>query len=64
MAHEPELLNVGHGRLDASELSALLREASDELVVDIRRFPGSRRNPDVAREPLEARLAEDGIGYR
>ena len=64
MASEPQLLTVGHGRLDASELSALLHEASVKLVVDIRRFPGSRRNPDVAREPLEARLAEDGIGYR
>lgn len=63
MAHEPELLTVGHGRLDASGLSALLHEASVELVVDIRRFPGSRRNPDVAREPLEARLAQDGIDY-
>ena len=64
MASEPQLLTVGHGRLDASELSALLHEASVKLVVDIRRFPGSRRNPDVAREPLEALLGQDGIGYR
>lgn len=55
---------MGHGRLDASGLGSLLREARVEVVVDIRRFPGSRRNPDVAREPLEARLAQDGIGYR
>jgi uncharacterized protein (DUF488 family) len=64
VAHAPELLTVGHGRLDASELSALLHEASVELVVDIRRFPGSRRDPGLAREPLELRLAEGGIGYR
>ena len=64
MAREPELLTVGHGRLDGAGLSALLQAAAIGLVVDIRRFPGSRRNPDVAREPLEARLAEDGIRYR
>jgi uncharacterized protein (DUF488 family) len=59
-----DLLTVGHGRLDASGLSTLLHEASVTFVIDIRRFPGSRRNPDVAREPLEAQLARDGIGYR
>ncbi len=64
MAREPELLTVGHGRLDASGLSALLLAADVELVVDIRRFPGSRRNPEVAREPLEASLADAGIDYR
>jgi uncharacterized protein (DUF488 family) len=64
VAQQRELLTVGHGTLDASGLSALLQEASVELVVDIRRFPGSRRNPDVGREPLEARLAQDDIGYR
>ena len=64
MAREPELLTVGHGRLDGSGLSTLLKQAAVELVVDIRRFPGSRRDPGVAREPLAARLAEDDIAYR
>ncbi|KRC64603.1 hypothetical protein ASE12_07390 [Aeromicrobium sp. Root236] len=64
MTEGPELLTVGHGRLDGTELSALLLSAGVGLVVDIRRFPGSRHNPGVAREPLEARLADDGIGYR
>lgn len=64
MVRASELLTVGHGRLDGSQLSALLQQAAVDLVVDIRRFPGSRHNPDVAREPLEARLTEDGISYR
>jgi len=55
---------VGHGTLEGAELSALLKQAAVEQVVDIRRFPGSRRDPSVAREPLAARLAEDGIDYR
>jgi uncharacterized protein (DUF488 family) len=58
------VLTVGHGTLDGSAFAALLKTASVELVVDIRRFPGSRHNPGVAREPLEARLAQDGISYR
>ena len=64
MTRDLELLTVGHGRLDASQLGTLLQHASVELVVDIRRFPGSRRNPDIASGPLEARLDQDGIGYR
>ena len=64
MTEGRELLTVGHGRLEGAELSALLVSAGVDLVVDIRRFPGSRTNPGVAREPLEARLARDGIGYR
>ena len=64
MARATDVLTVGHGRLEGSQLSALLQQAAVDLVVDIRRFPGSRHNPDVAREPLETRLVEDGIGYR
>jgi uncharacterized protein (DUF488 family) len=33
-------------------------------VVDVRRFPGSRRHPHVAREELERWLPDAGIGYR
>ena len=58
------VLTVGHGTLDGSGFTTLLKAASVELVVDIRRFPGSRRNPEVGREPLEARLAQEGIDYR
>ncbi|GAA1624741.1 DUF488 domain-containing protein [Georgenia ruanii] len=58
------LLTVGHGRLDRPALVALLRGASVAEVVDVRRFPGSRANPDVRREALEAWLPAAGIGYR
>src|SRR3954466_5821518 len=34
------------------------------VVVDVRRFPGSRNNPDVAREALVEWLPASGIGYR
>lgn len=59
-----ELVTVGHGRLDGSALTELLRGAEVAAVVDVRRFPGSRNNPDVARTELEQSLPDAGIGYR
>jgi uncharacterized protein (DUF488 family) len=43
---------------------ALLREAAVPLLVDVRRFPGSRRYPQFAREALSRSLQEAGIVYR
>ena len=58
------LLTVGHGPQDRVALGARLRGAGVERLVDVRRFPGSRNNPDVSRESLERWLPEIGIGYR
>src|ERR687883_671860 len=55
---------IGHGTRPLEELVATLAEARVETLVDVRRFPGSRRNPQFGREPLEAALAAAGIGYR
>jgi len=33
------------------------------MLVDVRAFPVSRRNPQFSRGPLSATLAEAGIGY-
>jgi uncharacterized protein (DUF488 family) len=59
-----ELLTVGHAALDRGALGALLRGAGVTDLVDVRRFPGSRSNPDVRREALEQWLPEAGIAYR
>ena len=59
-----ELLTVGHGTAQAEELIELLVAARVGLIVDVRRFPGSRRDPGVGREALSASLPEAGIGYR
>jgi uncharacterized protein (DUF488 family) len=58
------LLTVGHGADDRSALGGRLRAAGVELVVDVRRFPGSSRNPDVRREALAEWLPAAGVGYR
>lgn len=55
---------VGHSTRSAEELVALLRENDVELLVDVRRHPGSRRHPQFNRGELEETLAEGGIDYR
>ncbi|HEX5596591.1 MAG TPA: DUF488 domain-containing protein, partial [Micromonosporaceae bacterium] len=60
----PALLTVGHGSLDRNQFGELLTEAGVQSIVDVRRFPGSRRNPDVSREALERWLPEIGLRYR
>ena len=58
------LLTVGHGPEDRHRLGARLAGAGVTSLVDIRRYPGSRNNPDVGRESLEEWLPTMGIGYR
>ena len=58
------VLTIGHGRLSADELTTLLRDSAVAAVVDVRRFPGSRRHPQFRREELEEWLPAAGIAYR
>ena len=43
---------------------AVLREAGVRTLVDVRRFPGSRHNPQFNKPALEAVLKDGGIAYR
>ncbi len=58
------LLTVGHGAEDRDALGARLTAAGVDRIVDVRRFPGSRSNPDVRSDALEEWLPAAGIGYR
>jgi uncharacterized protein (DUF488 family) len=58
------ILTIGHGRREGAELVACLREAEVATLVDVRRYPGSRRNPQFNQTNLAATLAEAGIEYR
>ena len=60
----PPLLTFGHGRLERATLATLLEAAGVELVVDVRRFPGSRANAAAARGEVPDLLTELGLGYR
>lgn len=54
---------IGHGRRPVEELVECLRKASIETLVDVRRFPSSRRNPQFNQPTLAATLADAGIPY-
>jgi hypothetical protein len=54
---------IGHGTRTADELLATLHEAGVETLVDVRRFPGSRRNPQFSQAALAAELESAGIAY-
>jgi Domain of unknown function DUF488 len=54
---------VGHGTRPLAELVEMLVEASVETLVDVRRFPGSRRNPQFNVRPLSDAFAAAGIVY-
>jgi uncharacterized protein (DUF488 family) len=58
------VFTIGHSTRTIEDFLALLREAQIECVVDVRRFPMSRRHPQFNAEPLAAVLAAAGIGYR
>ena len=58
------LLTVGHGPQDRPALGARLAVAGIDQLIDVRRFPGSRSNPDVRREALAEWLPAAGVGYR
>ena len=60
----PPVTTVGHGTLGADEFATLLREAHIEGILDVRRFPGSRRHPHFARDEVAQWLPERGIAYR
>jgi len=55
---------VGHGTAEADDLGELLRGAGVTEVVDVRRFPGSRRHPQFSAEAMASWLPGHGVGYR
>ena len=58
------IYTIGHSTRSLDELVALLRENGIDLLVDVRRFPGSKRYPHFGKDQLEASLPHAGIEYR
>ena len=59
-----EILTVGHSNHEEAAFVELLRGAGVELIADVRRHPGSRRQPHFERTALAGVLLEAGIEYR
>jgi uncharacterized protein (DUF488 family) len=58
------VFTIGHGTRRLDELVACLLDAEITTLVDVRRFPGSRRHPHFGRGTLAEALVAAGIVYR
>ena len=59
----PTLYTVGHGARSIEDFVAILRDAGIQVLVDVRRYPGSRRHPHFGRDALSRQLLTEGIRY-
>lgn len=57
------IYTVGHGSRTPEELIDTLRAGGVERLVDVRRYPGSRRHPHFGRDALSEWLPAAGIEY-
>jgi uncharacterized protein (DUF488 family) len=58
-----KIYTVGHSTRSAPEFLALLAAHGIRRLVDVRRYPGSRRHPHFAREKLAPALEFEGVTY-
>ncbi|MFH1370469.1 MAG: DUF488 domain-containing protein [Planctomycetota bacterium] len=58
-----KLFTIGHSSRIFDDFLSLLSEFEISTLVDIRRFPGSRKFPHFNRQSLEATLPVSGIEY-
>jgi uncharacterized protein (DUF488 family) len=60
---QPHIFSIGHSSQPLDRFLDLLAQHRIEALVDIRRFPGSRKYPHWNHENLAASLQEAGIDY-
>jgi uncharacterized protein (DUF488 family) len=60
---EPQVFSMGHSNHPLDRLLGLLAQHRIEALVDIRRFPGSKKFPYLSQNNLAATLREAGIEY-
>jgi uncharacterized protein (DUF488 family) len=58
------VFTIGHGTRPVEELVECLDAAAVETLVDVRRYPGSRRNPQFNQDALAETLAKSNVAYR
>jgi uncharacterized protein (DUF488 family) len=59
----PVIRTIGHGTRTTDELVALLREAGVDTLIDVRRYPLGKRQPQFARERMAEDLSQRGVRY-
>ncbi|KXZ59502.1 hypothetical protein Mlaev_02233 [Microbacterium laevaniformans] len=59
-----QIFTIGHSSRTLTELLTLLAGSRIELVIDVRKLPGSTRYPQFDEDALSASLGETGIELR
>ena len=57
------ILTIGHSTRALADLIEMLRTHGVTLLVDVRRYPGSRRQPQFNKDPFAHALHDAGISY-
>ena len=57
------IYTIGHSTRELAAFLDLLAAHGVTQIVDVRRYPASRRHPHFAREPLAAALEAVGVAY-
>jgi uncharacterized protein (DUF488 family) len=63
MSSELQVFTIGHSSHPLGSFIWLLRKHGIEALVDIRRFPGSRKHPHFSRDNLAVALADEHMEY-
>src|SRR5947209_18100418 len=64
MRADMTVFTIGHGVRALEELVETLHGAGVQTIVDVRRFPGSRRDPQFNQAAVSAAVEDAGIAYR
>jgi uncharacterized protein (DUF488 family) len=59
----PSVLTIGHSNHSLDQFLALLVQHKVEALVDIRRFPGSRKHPHFNGDNIARALQKSGVEY-
>jgi hypothetical protein len=62
-AEPPVVCTAGHGARPIAAFLEILPAAEVDTLVDVRRYPGSRRHPQFGREALAAAVQASGVRY-
>jgi len=63
MPDQLQIFTIGHSSHPMGTFLWLLQQHQIRALVDVRRYPGSRRHPHFSRENLSVSLEDEGIEY-
>ena len=59
----PRIFTIGHSNRQWNEFISLLQDNLVDIVVDVRRYPGSKRSPQFNKEEMTKELEKKNIEY-